>query len=315
VQSQPAGALSANLRSIFFMMLASASFASNDINTKIAVQYLPAPEIIAIRGAAAFLFALVLVLFVHGLAQLKTIANRNLFWRSLFEGSVGPMIITCYAFLPLATVTAIMQTGPFMGMIAGIYLFSESVGWRRWCAALVAFLGVLLIIKPGATAFEPVALIVLLIAAVGVGRDIQSRKIGNAVPAFVVPLATSVTSVVLAFALTPIMQPFGIRAWGPWLWPDPFSFGLCCLAGFFLMLANTFAFLAFRSGDMSVISPFRYFYLFFAVIGGMIVFAEFPDWLSFSGMVLIVAAGLYLLHRERLRARDAVAASAGSAGQ
>ncbi len=122
-----------------------------------------------------------LVLFVHGLAQLKTIANRNLFCRSLFEGSVGPMIITCYAFLPLATVT-IMQTGPFMGMIAGIYLFSESVGWRRWCAALVAFLGVLLIIKPGATAFEPVALIVLLIAAVGVGRDIQSRKIGNAVP-------------------------------------------------------------------------------------------------------------------------------------
>lgn len=289
------------------MMLASASFASNDINTKIAVQFLPAPEIIAIRGGAAFVLALALVFFVHGFAQLKTLANRNLFWRSLFEGSVGPMIITCYAFLPLATVTAVMQVGPFLAMIAGIYLFKESVGWRRWAAAFVAFAGVLLIIKPGVDAFQPVALIVLLIAAVGVGRDIQSRRVGNAVPTFVVPLATSMMSIVLALALTPLLQPFGIRAWGPWLWPDAYSFGLCCLAGFFLVLANTFAFLAFRSGDMSVVSPFRYFYLFFAVIGGIIVFAEIPDRVSVLGMVLIVVAGIYLLHRERMRARAAPA--------
>ncbi len=289
------------------MMLASASFASNDINTKIAVQFLPAPEIIAIRGGAAFVLALALVFFVHGFAQLKTLANRNLFWRSLFEGSVGPMIITCYAFLPLATVTAVMQVGPFLAMIAGIYLFKESVGWRRWAAAFVAFAGVLLIIKPGVDAFQPVALIVLLIAAVGVGRDIQSRRVGNAVPTFVVPLATSMMSIALALALTPLLQPLGIRAWGPWLWPDAYSFGLCCLAGFFLVLANTFAFLAFRSGDMSVVSPFRYFYLFFAVIGGVIVFAEIPDRVSVLGMVLIVVAGIYLLHRERMRARAAPA--------
>lgn len=297
------------------MMLASASFAANDINTKLAVEYLPAPEIIALRGVAALIFALMLVLFVHGLAQLKALGNRNLFWRSLFEGSVGPMIITCYAFLPLATVTAIMQLGPFLGMMAGIYLFRESVGWRRWCAALAAFAGVLMIIKPVTTAFEPVALIVVLIAAVGVARDIQSRRIGNAVPTFVVPLATSIVSIVLALALTPLLQPFGIRAWGAWLWPDLYSLALCCLAGFFLVLANTFAFLAFRSGDMAVVSPFRYFYLFFAVIGGMIVFAEFPDWVSLLGMVLIVAAGIYLLHRERLRAKAAIAASTGPAAQ
>jgi len=316
VNPQPAaGALSANLRSIFFMMLASASFASNDINTKIAVQYLPAPEIIAIRGGAAFVFSLALVFFVHGISQLKTLANRNLFWRSLFEGSVGPMIITCYAFLPLATVTAVMQVGPFLAMIAGIYLFKESVGWRRWCAALVAFAGVLLIIKPGADTFQPVALIVLLIAAVGVGRDIQSRRIGSAVPTFVVPLATSMMSIVLALGLTPLLQPFGVRAWGMWHWPDLHPFALCCLAGFFLVLANTFAFLAFRSGDMSVVSPFRYFYLFFAVIGGMIVFSEFPDWVSLLGMAFIVAAGIYLLHRERIRARRAANVASYQDGQ
>jgi drug/metabolite transporter (DMT)-like permease len=316
VNSKPAaGALSANLRSIFFMLLASACFSTNDICTKIAVQYLPAPEIIVIRGGTAMIFAFALVCFVHGIAQLKKIANRHLFWRSLFEGSVGPLIITCYAFLPLATVTAVMQVGPFLGMIAGIYLFRESVGWRRWCAALIAFLGVLLIIKPGGDAFQPVALVVLLIASLGVGRDIQSRFIGNAAPPFVVSLATSMTGTLLVLLLTPIVQPLGIKAWGPWLWPSLYVFSVCCLAGFLMVLANTFAFLAFRTGDMSVVSPFRYFYLFFAVIGGMIVFAEFPDWLSLIGMALIVAGGLYLLHRERLRAKHALAAQTQPAAQ
>ncbi|MBX3535188.1 MAG: DMT family transporter [Xanthobacteraceae bacterium] len=316
MNSKPAaGAFSANLSSIFYMVLAQASFASNDINTKIAVKYLPVPEIIAIRGAAAFLFAFALVCFVHGIGEIRKLANRNLFWRSLFEASVGPMVVTCYAFLPLATVTAIVQVGPFMGMIAGIYLFRESVGWRRWCAALVAFAGVLLIIKPGGETFQPIALIVLLIAAAAVGRDIQSRKVGGAAPTFVVPLGTAIMSMTLAAVLTPIMLPFGLKVWGPWLWPNPPALALCCLAGFFLVLANTFAFLAFRTGDMAVVSPFRYFYLFFAVIGGVIIFSEIPDRLSFVGMGLIVISGIYLLHRERLNSKRALAAASPRSGE
>lgn len=291
------------------MVVASACFVSNDLSTKVAVNYLPAPEIVAIRAATAFILSFILVCFVHGISQLKTLANRDLFWRSLFEASVGPMIITCYAFLPIATVTAIMQVGPFLGMIAGIYLFRETVGWRRWLAALVAFIGVLLIIKPGGDTFQPVAFLVLLVATAGVGRDIQSRRIGAAVPTFVVPLGTAMMGMVLALVLTLLLQHSGIRAWRPWVWPAPYPFAVCCLAGFFLVLANTFAFLAFRSGDMSVVAPFRYFYLFFAVIGGMVLFAEFPDWVSFAGMGLIVVAGIYLLHRERLRSKHAIAAA------
>lgn len=82
-----------------------------------------------------------------------------------------------------------------------------------------------------------------------------------------------------------------------------------------MVLANTFSFLAFRSGDMSVVSPFRYFYLFFAVIGGVVIFAEIPDAISFAGMTLIVAAGIYLLHRERLRAQSKTAAETHPAPQ
>lgn len=292
------------------MVIACSCFAANDISTKIAVHFLPTPEIITIRAATALVLSFLLVFFFHGLSQLKALANRKLFWRSVFESSVGPMIITCYAFLPLATVTAVMQVGPFLGMIAGIYLFRESVGWRRWLAALVAFTGVLMIVKPGGEAFQPVAFIVILTAALAVGRDIQSHRIGGEVPTFVVPLATAIMAMTIAVALTPIVQVFEVRAWGPWRWPDFYSFALCVTAGCFMVLANTFAFLAFRTGsDMSLVSPFRYFYLFFAVVGGIIIFNEIPDWISLAGMTLIVAAGLYLLHRERLRAKNRIAAA------
>jgi drug/metabolite transporter (DMT)-like permease len=297
------------------MMLGMASFVANDISTKIAVQHLPTPEIMAIRGSVAALIAITLVCIFHGAAKLKTILNKFVFRRSVFESLIGPMIITCYAFLPLATVTAVMQIGPFFAMIAGIYLFRESIGWRRWSAALVGFVGVMLIIKPGASSFQPAALFVVLIALMTIARDIQSRKIGNDAPPFVVSLATSVTGIVMAFVLTPIMQPFELKAWGPWLWPDLYSFLACCSAGIFLVIAHTFSFLAFRSGDMSVVAPFRYFYLFFAVICGILLFAEYPDWVSLAGMALIVAAGLYLLHRERMRARHAAAASTTVSGQ
>lgn len=309
------GAFVGQLRSILFMLIACVCFAANDISTKLAVQSLPTPEIIAIRAVTAFLLSFVLVLFFHGFSQLKTLTNRKLFWRGLFEGSSGPVMITCYAFLPLATVTAVMQVGPFLGMIAGIYLFKESVGWRRWLAALAAFTGVLLIVKPGGDAFQPAAFVVLLAAAFGVGRDIQSRRIGGEIPTFVVPLATSIIALAIALVLTPIGQYFEVRAWGPWRWPDFYSFAQCIMSGCFMVLANIFIFLAFRTGDMSVISPFRYFYLFFAVIGGILIFAEFPDWVSLFGMFLIVAAGLYLLHRERLRAKNTIAAAITPSGE
>lgn len=297
------------------MMLASCSFAANDISTKVAVQYLPTPEIMAIRGFFAAILAFVLVVAVHGTASLRKILNRHVFQRSLFEALIGPILITLYAVMPIATVTAVMQVGPFFGMIAGIWLFKETVGWRRWAAALVAFFGVMLVIKPGAEGFQPLALLVLFVSVMTVLRDIQSRKIGDDAPPFVVSLATSITGMVLAFILAPIMLPFGIRAWGAWVWPDAFSLAVVIGASFFLVIAHTFGFLAFRTGDMAVVSPFQYFYLLFAVVGGVFVFAEYPDWISLAGMALVVSGGLYLLHRERLRSRNAAAAATAPAGR
>ncbi len=296
------------MRSIIYVLLASASFGANDIATKLAVEYLPVPEIIAIRGIGAGVIAFVLICLVHGVAQIKKVVQRYVFYRGVLEGLIGPMLITCYALLPVATVSAVMQVGPFLAMIAGIYLFRESVGWRSWGAAFIGFFGVMLIIKPGTGGFQAAALFVLFVAVMMVARDIQSRKIGAAAPPFVVSFSTSLFGTIIALMLAPLIQPLGFQAWGAWVWPDLFSFSMCIAAAIFMVAAHNFSFLAFRSGDMSVVAPFRYSYLFFLVIGGMIVFSEFPDWVSVLGMVLIVAAGIYLLHRERIRSQGKAAA-------
>jgi drug/metabolite transporter (DMT)-like permease len=316
VNSKPAaGALSANLRSILFMLLACVFFAANDLSTKYAVQFIPVPEIMAVRGLAASLLGIGIVWGLYGIAAFKLIKNRHVFYRSILEALIGPALITCYAFLPIATVTAVMQVGPFFGMIAGIVLFRESVGWRRWLAAIVGFAGVLLIIKPGHYSFEPIALIVLLTSMMTVARDIQSRKIGNAAPPFVVSFATSFTNMTLGFVLTPLLLPFHLRGWGEWVWPDPVTLAVVLLAAVSVVLAHTLSFLAFRAGDMSVVSPFRYFYLLFSLLGGIVIFSEVPDWLAFLGMILIAGGGIYLLHRERLRAKAALASTTAPAGQ
>lgn len=285
-------------------------FVGNDICAKLAISAIPVPELMAIRGGCAALIASVLVLVFYGAGAFVKLGNRNVIIRSVIEALVGAGMITCFVFLPIATVNAILQVGPFFAMIVGVLLFKESVGWRRWVAALVGFFGVMLVIQPAGSAFNPAAPFVLLVAFGMLLRDLQSRIIGLQAPPFVVSLGTALAGVTVAFLLTPLMQPLGLRGWGPWLWPDPRTLSIAVLSSLFLVSAHCLAFLAFRSGDLSVVAPFRYVYLLWAVIGGAIVFSDYPDTLSLIGMGLVVLAGLYLLHRERLRAREEAKANA-----
>jgi drug/metabolite transporter (DMT)-like permease len=286
------------------MIAAGVCFACNDICIKLAVGAMPTPEVMVIRGVSAAAISLVLVLAVHGAASLSTLGNRNVVLRSVLEATVGAGLITAFAVMPIASVNAILQIGPFFAMIIGIFLFREAIGWRRWAAAFVAFTGVLCIIQPAGSSFNVASILVLVLALLMVLRDMQSRIIGLSAPPFVVPLGTAIAGIAVAFILTPILQPFGLRSWGSWVVPDGFSLFVALFASVFLVGAHTLAFLAFRSGDMSVVAPFRYVYLLWAVIGGAVVFGDFPNTLSLLGMALVVLAGIYLLHRERIRAKN-----------
>jgi drug/metabolite transporter (DMT)-like permease len=290
---------SANYRGILAMIGASACFAANDACTKIAAQWLPSSEIVAIRGFFALWFAFAIIVVRRELVHIRRAADRTVMLRALAESLAGFLIIIALGLMPLANVIAILLVQPFLMTIAAVVMFKEAVGWRRWTAVSVGFLGMLLVVKPATNAFEVASLIAVTAAFMAMFRDLLTRRIGPEVPTMVITLASACVGVVIG--------ALGAAA-EPWKTPDFLALAVVALAAAFIMLAFIFIIIAFRGTEMSAVAPFRYTIVVFAVAFGIVLFAEIPDLISFAGIGLIVGAGLYLLHRETMQRRPKAAA-------
>jgi drug/metabolite transporter (DMT)-like permease len=214
--------------------------------------------------------------------------------RAFIEAFIGVAVIYALSLMPIANFTAIILVQPFIVAAIGAVWFGEQVGWRRWTAVVAGFIGMLLVIKPGTDAFEFVSLVALFAAILSLTRDLLVRKIRAEVPATVISFSTALFAVPLGLA--------GAAA-EPWLMPSPLLFLILVVAAAFLLAAFILTVMAFRGTDVSVVSPFRYSIVVFAFCFGVVIFGEIPDTLSFIGIGIIVAAGIYILHREAIRRR------------
>ena len=287
---------SANRRGILAMIGSSACFAANDACTKIAAKLLPSSEIVAIRGFFTLLFAFAIIVVRRELVHIWRAADRTVMLRALAESLAGFLIIIALGLMPLANVIAILLVQPFLLTIAAVVMFKEAVGWRRWTAVSVGFLGMLLVVKPATDAFEMVSLVAVTAAFMTVFRDLLTRRIGPEVPTMVITLASAGVGIVVG--------ALGAAA-ESWKTPDVLVIAVVALAAAFIMLAFIFIIIAFRGTEVSAVAPFRYTIVVFAVVFGIVLFAEIPDTFSFTGMALIVGAGLYMLHRETVLRRQA----------
>jgi drug/metabolite transporter (DMT)-like permease len=143
-------------------------------------------------------------------------------------------------------------------------------------------------------------LIALVAALFVLVRDLLTRKIPVHIPTPVVTFATALVAVPIGLA--------GIAA-EPWIMPGLFPFLVTVGSAAFLVFAFILMVVAFRGTDVTAISPFRYSLVVFAVIFGIILFSEIPDAVSFVGMGIIVAAGVYMLHWETRQRRGATASA------
>jgi drug/metabolite transporter (DMT)-like permease len=215
--------------------------------------------------------------------------------RASIEAFIGLLVIYALSLMPIANFTAIILVQPFiMAVIAAAWL-GEHVGWRRWTAVAAGFVGVLLVIKPGTDAFELVSLVALFAAILSLTRDLLVRKIKAEVPTTVITFSTALFAVPIGLA--------GAAA-EPWLMPSATLLVIVVVAAAFLIVAFLLTVMAFRGTDVSVVSPFRYSIVIFAFCFGIGVFGEIPDMLSLIGIGMIVAAGIYMLHREAIRRRQ-----------
>lgn len=284
--------LSPNLRGALFMSIATSGFTINDTLIKFVSTSTNMGQAMLMRGI--FATALLLLLAARENVSLRPgmLVQKHLLIRT--AGEVGATVTFLLALfqLPIANVTAVLQALPLGVTLGAALVFSEPVGWRRWSAIIVGFLGVLIIVRPGFEGFSAWSLSALACVVFCVIRDLATRRIPRTVPTSLVSTATSVT-VTLCGAL--LVQPFG--GWTPVTLSATTALAAAAIA---LVFGYQFIIAAMRDGDISFIAPFRYTGLLWAIVLGYLVFGDVPDTAMFIGGAVVVASGLYALYREQV---------------
>ena len=194
-------------------------------------------------------------------------------------------------FLPIAEASATGFVSPLFVTALSIIFLGESVGLRRWLATALGLVGVLIILRPGTSAFHPAAFFPLVSALAWAGTLIMTRMMSGRERAVTIMSWSSITGVCILSTLV------------PFVWTTPSLNDV--LFGIFIGIASTagqwIVVLAFRYADASVLAPFSYTQLLWVSILGFLIFGEIPDVWTVTGAVFIVASGLYTAHRERIR--------------
>jgi drug/metabolite transporter (DMT)-like permease len=200
--------------------------------------------------------------------------------------------ISAIVFTPLSTASAILQATPLVVTLGAALFLGETVGWRRWAAIAVGFMGVLMIIRPGLDGFSPLSLFALG-GVFGLAlRDISTRKISANLStmqlSFLGFLVLIPAGVVMLLVTGQPLAPMDMRLAG--LMIASISIGVFAYYGIVA---------AMRVGEVSFVTPFRYSRLIFAMIIGVSFFGERPDGYTLLGGAIIVASGIYTVWRER----------------
>lgn len=279
-------------RGILLCVATMLVFATQDGITKHLTTVISVPQILMVRYVFFVAFAVWLnrrVGFVPALRSKKPVLQL---FRSLVLVTEIGIFAMAVRFLPLADTHAIIASAPLIVTVLSIPMLGESVGIRRWAAVAVGFAGVLIILRPGITVFQPAAGLALLAAAMYAVYIVLTRKVS----AFDRSGTTVLYTALAGAAVMVIIGPF---YWTP---PDAATWGfllaICCTGagGHFLFIK------ALEAAPASVLQPFNYTVLVWASIIGYLFFDHLPDGYTMLGAGIIVASGLYTIYRERRRA-------------
>lgn len=258
---------------------------------------LPTTEVVFVRYAGQLILVSALFLPTRGAALLVTRAP----WLEVLRGLclLGSTIANFFAlkFLPLTVTGSIAFTMPLILCALSIPLLGEHVGWRRWLAILVGFVGVLIIVRPGTGAFHPAVFLSLLGAMFSALYMLLTRKLAG---------VDSVTTQQFYAGLVATICIAGFAV-GGWTWPMDvaawIAFGLIGVAA---LVGHQFLTTAHRYAPASVLAPFGYFQIIFMTASSWFIFNQPPDVWIFIGAPIVIASGLYIWLRERQLAKPVV---------
>lgn len=291
--------LSENLRGILLMCASMAAFTINDTFMKSVTKTLPLYQSIGLRGTIAVLGLTLLAIATKAFRFRPSRRDAGLILlRSLSDVAATILFLEALIRMPLANLSAILQSLPLLITLGAAIVYGDKIGWRRMTAILVGLVGVLIIIRPGTEGFDHWALLGVGSALCVVIRDLSVRPIQGQIPSALVALGAAVGVTAMGWIGT------GFQGWHP---PTSWEIARVVCAGLFLIVGYLTSVMAMRHGDIGLVAPFRYTSLLWAIALGFLVFDNMPDGWTLLGAAVVVGAGLFTLLRERrLRLRAAV---------
>lgn len=270
---------------------------------KLAIATMPVIQVVAVRFIAQTVMLVPFSLATGRSLRLPRDVMIWTFWRTVLHAGAIGLLFAALVIMPLAETLAIVFVQPFMLIIVVWLFLREDVGWRRLAACGTGFAGSLLIIQPSFVDFGPVALLPLAVAVCFTIFILITRKIAKRCD----PVALQAVSGVMAL---PMILP--LLALGPLLGIAPLTLVMPDATGWWLLLgigllgtlSHLLMTLALRITPSSTLAPVQYMELPFVVIVGWVLFRDFPDALGLTGIGVILAAGLYIVMRERRLNRE-----------
>ena len=278
------------LKGIGLMCCAVAAFACLDCMAKYLGNHLPVSQVVGVRYASAFLIALMFSNPINQPGLLRTGRPSLQLGRSVLLLGSTVFNFMAFRYLQLDEALAILFSTPFLVAILAGPILGEWVGWRRWTAIMVGFVGVLVVVRPGMGGLQWAALLSLVSAFCYAGYSITTRMLST--------IDSSQTTLFYAnlfgFVVMVPVLPFVWATPPSWIdWVLMVAVGIFGAGGHFLLI------LAHRNAPASVLSPFIYTQIVWATTLGYLVFANVPSHWTVAGAGIVIASGLYLLNRER----------------
>lgn len=274
-----------------------------DVASKLAAATIPVAQIVTARFLvqAALMLPVVLAMGLTLRLPLRFLAQIGL--RALFLILSTFSFVAAISVMPVADALAIAFVEPFILLILGRFLFKDEVGPRRIAASAVGFLGALMVIQPSLMAFGPVALWPLGTAFFFAFYMLSTR----AVTGFMHPVAMQFHTAWTGFAMClPVMLFSEGTGWAEFdpVWPLGLAWLWLFGVGFWGAISHICMTYALKFAPSATLAPLHYLEIVSAVALGYWIFGDFPNALTWAGIGVIVASGLYVIHRERVTARQ-----------
>lgn len=283
------------LRAGLYMVITTACFVGGDTCIKLIGTTLPLGEIICLVGLLSTVFLFLICAQQGALNSVAMIFTGTVLLRSLLDVLGSFMFVSALMRMPLANLSSVMQSVPLVVVAVAVIFLGEKARAARIAAVVAGFVGVLFIVKPSPqtiTVYEFLAVGAVVVVAL---RDLVTKRIPAHVPLLIIALANALFISLSGFGFGLVQ---GFKEVQAWQLTSLVGAGLCVTCGYFFIVATV------RLGELSATAPFRYTEVVFAIIAGILVFNEYPDFLCYIGMALVIAAGFYAAHRETVQDRD-----------